>query len=136
MESITLFTQINTEIKIKSSKSSGSGGQKINKTDSRISIFWNLHESQYLTDTEKQRFSNLFASKVTKNGSIVIHRQSHRSSKKNLRACINALVNMIIKSKEPVKSRKKTKPTKSSMEKRLKNKRRQKEKKQNRKITY
>jgi ribosome-associated protein len=71
------------EIEITSSRSGGAGGQHINKTDTRITVRWNIPNTRVLDEVQKIRALQNLQSSLTGNGDLVIHSSSSRSQQQN-----------------------------------------------------
>tara|TARA_Y100001968_G_scaffold76865_1_gene68272 strand:- start:3522 stop:3944 length:423 start_codon:yes stop_codon:yes gene_type:complete len=126
------------EIQWKFSRSSGPGGQNVNKTDSRAEIIFNVSESKALTPYQKHRISSQGEIKLT-NGSICIAVQEKRTQFQNRQLALSRLSSTLRKLLEPPpKKRKETMPTRSSQRKRIESKKKRGEIKRNRqsKIDY
>ncbi len=108
-----------SELIYSASRSSGPGGQNVNKVSTRIELRFNINSSEKLSDTEKQKLLSHSSSFHTLSGDIVISSQQFRSQKRNKDDVIEKFYNYLAKVLTPVKKRKKTKPTKNSVEKRL-----------------
>ena len=120
------------EIKWRFSRSSGAGGQNINKTDSRVEIVFNVFKSKTLTPLEKYRISIQKEVKLI-NGSICIAVQDNRSQYQNRQLALSRLSSTLQELlKPPPKKRKKTIPSRSSQKKRIESKKRRGEIKKNR----
>jgi ribosome-associated protein len=111
-----------SEFSIIVSRSSGPGGQHVNKTSSRVSLRWNIWESQALTKKEKNLLLIRLRSYVVGEGEILIHVESERSQLRNKEIAKERLVNLVKKALIPKKKRLATKPTLGSKVKRLANK--------------
>ena len=126
------------EIKWRFSRSSGAGGQNINKTDSRAEIIFNVYESKTLTPYQKHRISIQDKVKLV-NGSICIAVQEKRGQYQNRQLALNRLALTLRELlKSPPKKRQETIPTRSSQKKRIESKKKRGEVKRNRqsKIDY
>ena len=126
------------EIKWRFSKSSGAGGQNINKTDSRAEVVFNVSESKTLTPYQKHRISNQNEIKLV-NDSICIAVQDKRTQYKNRQLALSRLASTLRELlKPPPKIRRETIPTRSSKKKRVESKKKRGELKRNRqsKIDY
>lgn len=125
------------ELGIKYVRSSGPGGQKVNKTSTKAQVRWNLDNSRILTEEQKSLARSRLENLLTKEGDIIIENDKTRSQPQNKEKAIsrlNELVNQALKKK---KKRIPTKPSKAAKEKRLEEKKRQSEKKKARqKIKY
>ena len=117
------------------SRSSGSGGQNINKTDTKVNLSFNIENSKALTSYQKHQVTKQLNHQIV-NSTIKVVTQEHRTQYKNRRLALIRLGILLRKSlKPPPKARKATKPTKSSQRRRLESKKKQGEKKQNRRNT-
>jgi len=121
------------ELRFKFVRSSGPGGQKVNKTSSKVQVRWNLDNSLILTEEQKSLVYSRLKNLLTKERDIIIKNDETRSQPQNREKAIsrlNKLVNQALKKK---KLRKKTKPSKAAKERRLEEKKRISEKKKTRK---
>jgi len=125
--------QLMSELSFKAVRSSGPGGQHVNKTASKVEVVFNLETSQALSENEKQRLRVKLASKLSGDGSISLQCEETRSQHRNKAIVIRRLVELLQQNLKVAKPRKKTKPSKSAMERRLKAKKQQALKKSNRK---
>ena len=126
------------EIQWRFSRSSGAGGQNVNKTDSRVEIVFNVFESKTLTPYQKHRISIHDEVKLI-NGSICIAVQEKRGQYQNRQLALNRLALTLRELlKSPPKKRQETIPTRSSQKKRIESKKKRGEVKRNRqsKIDY
>jgi ribosome-associated protein len=110
------------ELKFSYARSSGKGGQSVNKTNTKATLVWNLNDSASLDIAHKKRFKERYSSQISEDGSIVIHSQSHRTQTLNKEECIKKLNQMIYSTRFAPKKRKSTRPTKGSVERRIKTK--------------
>ena len=120
------------EIKLSFSKSSGAGGQNVNKVSTRVSLKWNFKDSKVLSLQAKERFSEKHKLRILDGDTVVIHSQRFRSQSRNVDDCIEKLHILISKVLIAPKSRTKTKPKRSAIEKRIKQKKERSETKKNR----
>ena len=112
------------EIKLSFSKSSGAGGQNVNKVSTRVSLKWNFKDSKVLSLQAKERFSEKHKLRILDGDTVVIHSQRFRSQSRNVDDCIEKLHILISKVQIAPKSRTKTKPKRSAIEKAHKAKKR------------
>jgi ribosome-associated protein len=117
------------EFKFQASRSSGPGGQHVNKVSSRVELRFNINASQLLSDDEKTTLTGKLHRYINHDGIIIISEQSSRSQYKNKENTINRFYEMIDRALKPVKKRKATRPTAASKERRLELKRYVSEKK-------
>lgn len=118
------------ELDISFAKSSGPGGQKVNKTNTKVILSWSVSASQSVNEEVKARL--LKRLNLTNDGRLVIHSDKFRSQDRNKHDCIQKFKNFITSALYVPPKRKKTKPTKASKEKRLKDKKSRSEIKKNR----
>ena len=125
--------KIITELNFKAVRSSGAGGQNVNKVSSKVVLTFNLNASQALNDEEKRLIEGKLASKLTSENLLILNCDEDRSQLKNKTIVIKRFIDLIEKSLIVPKKRKPTKVRRSVIEKRLKAKRNLSEIKQNRK---
>ena len=124
------------ELKWRFSRSSGPGGQKVNKTDSRVEIIFNIEESKVLNDYQKIIIKKKLKIKL-ENNCIRVVVQDQRSQLLNRQLAILRISLLIRDSlKNSSKVRKTTKPSKASQRQRLDSKKRRGELKKNRQMKY
>ena len=117
-----MYDQLLKEIAILTSRSSGPGGQHVNKTESRVELHWNIHLSKALKDEEKDWIRERIGQRFSPEGDLKLVCQKSRSQLKNREEIITRFLALIEKNRVPIKKRRATKPSKASIEKRLKNK--------------
>ncbi|MBN9019345.1 MAG: aminoacyl-tRNA hydrolase [Rhizobiales bacterium] len=103
-------------------RSSGPGGQNVNKVSSAVQIRFDARRSRSLPDAVAVRLMRLAGSKLTQDGVIVITAQRHRDQARNRVDAVERLVELIREAVPPPVPRRATKPTKASKEKRLEGK--------------
>ena len=107
------------EIKWRFSRSSGPGGQNVNKIESRVEIIFNLEDSKVLNDYQKAILKINLKNKLVKN-SLCLAVQEHRNQLLNRQQALTKLSSIIKNGlNKPFKFRKSTKPTKASQKKRI-----------------
>ena len=111
------------EIEITASRSSGAGGQHVNRTDSRITVRWNVKNSSALTDTQRERILENLHTRLTQDGELIINNSTTRSQIQNKELALGQLVNAISKALYVPKKRMKSKVPKAAKEARLTSKR-------------
>ena len=122
------------EIQWRFSRSSGAGGQNVNKTDSRVEIVFNVSESKTLTPFQKYRISIQDEIKLI-NGCICIAVQDKRTQYQNRQLALSRLASTLREIlKPPPKKRRETMPTRSSQKKRLESKKKRSDLKKNRQV--
>ncbi|MBP7507108.1 MAG: aminoacyl-tRNA hydrolase [Prolixibacteraceae bacterium] len=133
MNEIVNIRDFTSELKFSSSRSSGPGGQNVNKVNSKVELRFDVNKSELLSEDEKVLLLKKLKTKINIEGELIITAQEDRSQLKNKQDVIEKFHALIIKALTPVKKRRPTNPTKSSVEKRLKQKKEGSEIKQMRK---
>ena len=128
-----ILEQILSELNYKAVRSSGAGGQNVNKVSSKVVLTFDLANSLALTDEEKELSKKKLKSKLTLEGILILNCDEDRSQLKNKEIVTKRFLEIITKSLVVPKERKATKVPKSVVEKRLKDKSTNSEIKQNRK---
>ncbi|WP_246845602.1 alternative ribosome rescue aminoacyl-tRNA hydrolase ArfB [Bdellovibrio sp. ZAP7] len=117
-------------------RSRGPGGQNVNRTNSAAILRWNLRDSQALPENIKARLLEKLAAQLTVDGDILIRSEEFRDQDQNRSACLKRLQALLQKALFVPKKRVATKPTRSSVRKRLDSKKRHSEVKAGRKKLY
>ncbi len=117
------------ELQISYVRSSGPGGQNVNKVNSKCVLRWNPAQSAALSADVLHRFIELFRSKLTTEGDLILTSDRFRDQKRNLEDCIEKLASLIQSAKTPPRPRKKTRPTFGSRVRKKKEKKSQSDKK-------
>ncbi len=117
------------EIELTYVRSSGPGGQAVNKVSSKARLRWNVFTSHTLPFAVRKRFLDRYGSRVTIQGDLLLTSDQHRDRMMNRDECLDKLRKMLLDVAYPPKLRKKTKPTKGSKERTKVGKKRQAEKK-------
>lgn len=124
---------LKSELTFKALRSSGSGGQHVNKVSSKVELHFDLENSNELTDTQKQLLLKRLKTKLTNNNELILQCDESRSQHKNKEIVIDRFYELIKKGLVVPKKRKPTKIPRSAIRKRLKSKRIRSEKKAERK---
>ena len=120
------------ELDFKAVRSSGAGGQNVNKVSSKVVLTFNLGESQALTEEEKFQTEHKLASRLTSNKILVLQCDEDRSQIRNKDIVIKRFFQVMENALRVEKPRVPTKIPKAVIKKRIENKRRQSEKKNSR----
>ena len=121
------------ELVISTSRSSGPGGQNVNKVNTKVTIRWDIGNSTVLTPDEKEVLLNKLSAKLSTDQVLIVSSQETRSQVQNKMEVMLKLERIINKAFEKKKKRKATKPTKQAVKRRIESKKQQAEKKQWRK---
>jgi ribosome-associated protein len=120
------------ELTIRFVRSSGAGGQNVNKVNTKAVLRWPAATSDALPRDVRARFVERFASRLTTEGELVLSSDRHRDQGRNVADCLAKLDAMLDAVATPPKPRKKTRPTRGAVERRLTAKRAQSDKKRQR----
>ncbi|KAB1068330.1 aminoacyl-tRNA hydrolase [Tamlana haliotis] len=120
------------ELKFKAVRSSGSGGQHVNKVSSKIELTFDLNNSIIFTDTQRKRLFRKLENRLTNEGVLILQCDESRSQHKNKNLAIERFFDVITEALKVRKRRIPTKIPKSVVKKRLKNKKQVSDKKANR----
>ena len=123
------------ELDVRVSRASGAGGQHVNKTSSRVEIFWNVAGSRALTEEQRSRLTQKLASRLTTEGSIRVVASDMRSQSRNRDLAEERLAELVRQALIIPKKRRATKPTRAAKEARLESKKRHSTKKRDRRTT-
>ena len=110
------------EVEYRTSRSSGPGGQHVNKTESRVELLWSPQESDCLSEAQKLMVTGRLGNRITDEGVLILVSEKYRSQHRNRADVIERFLDLIQTSLVPVKKRRPTRPTRSSVEKRIKSK--------------
>ena len=121
-----------SELDVRVSRASGAGGQHVNKTSSRVEIFWNVASSRALTDDQRARLLDKLSSRLTTEGSIRVVASDMRSQSRNRDLAEERLTELVRRALIVPRKRTLTKPTRAAKEARLETKKRHSNKKRQR----
>jgi len=113
-------------------RSSGPGGQNVNKLNTKAVLRWNVAASTSLDPAVRQRFLVRYRRRIAADGSLVLTSQRFRDQSRNFADCLEKLRAMVAEVAAPPRPRKPTRPSRASVERRLERKREQSQRKQRR----
>ena len=102
------------ELIFKTSRSSGKGGQNVNKVESKVELFFSISTSALLSESDKKIIQNKLKNKINKEGQIYLSEESERSQLANKEKIIKKLIQLLLKATKKEKIRKPSIPTKAS----------------------
>lgn len=112
------------ELRFRYVASQGPGGQHVNRSNTQVELFFNVAETQCLTDIQRTRIIKALGRRISKEGILQIAGQTSRSQKRNKQQTIGRLVELLKRALYVPKKRKPTKPSRASKERRLQAKKR------------
>ena len=124
------------ELSYKTSRSSGSGGQNVNKVETSVTVLWKVEDSAVFTESEKERILLKLKNKINAEGILQTTVSESRTQLQNKKNAIEKIQELVNKSLIVPKKRIATKPSRAKVEKRLESKKKLSEKKENRKFKY
>jgi len=126
--------QLIKELEFKATRSSGKGGQNVNKVSTKVELRFDVSNSLLLSDNEIVRISEKLKNRISLEGILILSSDSERTQLGNKRKVFELFLSLIEKALHKPKKRIKTKPTKASKERRLKEKKIKSDRKQSRRI--
>ena len=120
------------ELTISAARSSGPGGQNVNKVNSKVTLRWNPRGSASIPKDWCGRFVARHANRINRVGEVRLSSDRYRDQRRNLADVREKLVQMLLECQSPPKHRVSTRPTRGSQQRRLDSKRRHSQKKQSR----
>ena len=124
------------ELSYKTSRSSGSGGQNVNKVETSVTVIWKVEDSTVFTESEKERILLKLKNKINAEGILQTTVSESRTQLQNKKIATEKIQELVNKSLIVPKKRIATKPSRAKVEKRLESKKKISEKKENRKFKY
>lgn len=117
-------SEIIKELNFKAIRSSGAGGQHVNKVSSKIELTFDLENSNALSEREKELLKTKLSSKLTKENNLILFCDETRSQHRNKDLAIKRFLDVLKTNLIRPKNRRKTKPTKGSIKRKTENKKR------------
>lgn len=121
-----------SELRFSYVRSSGPGGQNVNKVNTKAVLRWAVTRNRSLPEDVRERFLRRYATRVTERGELVLMSQRTRDQSKNQSDCLERLRKLVLGVASPPRPRKKTRPPRSATETRLREKRATSERKKRR----
>lgn len=120
------------EISFEFSRSSGPGGQNVNKVSTRVTLLFDVEGSPSLTDDQRARIKSRLGTRITKAGVLRVTSQKHRTQRANREAAVERFTELVGEALRRSRTRRRTKPTRAAKERRIQDKKRRGELKRGR----
>jgi ribosome-associated protein len=114
-------------------RSSGPGGQNVNKVNTKAWLRWHMTASPSLSEPVRRRLMTLHRHRITTEGDLLLSSQRFRDAGRNAADCLEKLRRILLEAATAPRPRKATRPTRGSVRRRIEHKRRHSQKKQQRK---
>lgn len=124
------------EIGITTARSSGPGGQNVNKVNSKVTLHWSPSACEAFDPAWRRRFVSRYGNRINREGKLVLHSEKYRDQGRNLADVRQKLVTLLLDCQDAPTPRKATKPSRSSQRRRMDQKTRTGEKKRSRGSSY
>lgn len=124
------------ELSFKTSRSSGAGGQNVNKVETSVTVLWKVYESEFFYDDQKDLIQEKLKNRINADGFLFLTVSESRTQLMNKNKAIEKILEIVDKALFIPKKRFATKPSKGQKQKRLDNKKKISDKKENRKFKY
>ena len=128
------MTNFTKELTYKTSRSSGAGGQNVNKVETAVTVMWNPAQTEFFTPDEIALISLKLKNRINLEGILQLTVSESRTQLQNKKIATERIVELVNKALIKPKPRKPTKPSKRQVEKRIQAKKQISEKKENRKF--
>ncbi len=127
------FTIPPGELRFRTARSGGPGGQHVNKTSTKVEVLWNVARSESLSEAQRERLLAKLSTRIDARGMLRVASTDSRSQLQNREAAVDRINEIARKALRVPKPRKKTRPPKRAVESRLAEKKKRAEKKERRK---
>lgn len=107
------------ELEFSVSRSGGPGGQHVNKTSTRVTLSWDISRSQAISEQQRERLLLKLEHRITQEHQLQVHVDETRSQYRNRELALQRLAEIVVAALHIPKPRKKTKPSRSSQQKRM-----------------
>lgn len=131
-----MIKDFSKELNFKTSRSSGAGGQHVNKVETSVTVTWKVADSEFFNERQKQLISEKLKNRINLEGYLFLNVSESRTQLQNKKIAVERILELVDKALVVPKFRTKTKPTRSSVEKRIQQKKQHSDKKENRRFKF
>lgn len=125
-----------TELTYKTSRSSGAGGQNVNKVETSVTVMWKISDSDFFNDFQKKLISEKLKNRINLDGILQLTVSESRTQLQNKKIATEKILEIVNEAIIIPKARYKTKPSKAKVQKRLDTKKKLSDKKENRRFKF
>ena len=131
-----MIPDLYSELQFQTARSSGPGGQNVNKVESKVELRFHVANSQLLTEEQKEVLLTKLAKQLTSEGYLLVTAQEDRSQLRNKETAIQKFYDLLKRAFHKPKARKATRPSAGAVRERLTAKKKHSEKKANRRLDF
>ena len=131
-----MINDLSPELQFQTARSSGPGGQNVNKVESKVEVRFHVASSQLLTEEQKETILSKLAKQLTTEGYLLVTAQEDRSQLRNKETAVRKLHELLRRALHKPKARRPTRPSAGAVRERLQAKKKQSEKKANRRPDF
>lgn len=124
------------ELSFKTSRSSGAGGQNVNKVETAVTVLWKVAESEFFNDEQKELIQQKLKNRINAEGLLFLTVSESRTQLMNKNKAIEKIIDLVNKALIVPKKRTATKPSRAQKQKRLDGKKKLSDKKENRRFKF
>jgi len=124
------------ELSFKTSRSSGAGGQNVNKVETAVTVLWKVAESEFFNDDQKELIQQKLKNRINAEGLLFLTVSESRTQLMNKNKAIEKIIDLVNKALIVPKKRTATKPSRAQKQKRLDGKKKLSDKKENRRFKF